>query len=79
MSVPTAELACPICGHRQSLVLDARGITTRTRIRRRRRCLGCDGLFTTREVVDPRDEAEALAAVDDAEATLERIKRRRAA
>lgn len=39
---------CPRCGHKHATVIDSRGQTLT--IRRRRKCLGCGGRWTTFEV-----------------------------
>lgn len=45
-----ADLPCPVCDHRGSLVVDSRG-TKRHYIRRRRQCIACGLRFSTREMV----------------------------
>lgn len=54
---------CPHCGSSQSCVTDSR--PNAASIRRRRRCLACNHLFTTREEIvgdqhDLRDERDRL-------------------
>lgn len=44
-----SDLACPACGEVGSLVVDSRGTTSGTYIRRRRHCTSCERRFTTHE------------------------------
>ena len=45
-------MKCPVCGHRDSRVLDSRPVTEDTSIKRRRECPNCGKRFTTYEVID---------------------------
>ena len=45
-------MKCPVCGHRDSRVLDSRPVTEDTSIKRRRDCPNCGKRFTTYEVID---------------------------
>jgi transcriptional repressor NrdR len=61
-------LACPLCGHTESDVIDSRTNSMAIIIRRRRTCRKCHERFTTYEMaVDPmvfeaqRDRAKAIA------------------
>ena len=42
-------MRCPICGARESRVVDSRDLDEAATIRRRRECEGCGGRFTTYE------------------------------
>jgi transcriptional repressor NrdR len=44
---------CPYCGKQESRVIDSRSLDVG--VRRRRRCLACNGRFTTYERVQPHD------------------------
>jgi transcriptional repressor NrdR len=43
---------CPYCGHSEDKVIDSRGVTEDSVIRRRRECLKCTRRFTTYERVE---------------------------
>jgi transcriptional regulator NrdR family protein len=56
---------CPQCQHRQSRVVDSRGWTAHSFIRRRRKCLKCSHLFTTYEsLITPSQLTSAHHGVD---------------
>lgn len=42
-------MLCPLCGHKESKVIDSRASDCGASIRRRRRCLACGHRFTTYE------------------------------
>ncbi len=46
------EMKCPVCGSRDSRVLDSRPVEEDTSIKRRRECPNCGKRFTTYEVID---------------------------
>jgi transcriptional repressor NrdR len=43
---------CPFCGSDQIIVINSRPTNKNTQIWRRRKCLKCQELFTTRELID---------------------------
>ncbi len=45
-------MKCPYCGHPEDKVIDSRGVTDDSIIRRRRECLKCSRRFTTYERVE---------------------------
>ncbi len=45
-------MKCPVCGCRDSKVLDSRPVDDETSIKRRRECPACGRRFTTYEVID---------------------------
>ncbi|MBQ3792387.1 MAG: transcriptional repressor NrdR, partial [Clostridia bacterium] len=45
-------MKCPVCGCRESKVIDSRPLEESDSIRRRRECLLCNARFTTYEVID---------------------------
>ena len=45
-------MKCPVCGSRDSRVLDSRPVEEDTSIKRRRECPTCGKRFTTYEVID---------------------------
>ena len=51
-SIGENNMKCPVCGHRDSRVLDSRPVTEDTSIKRRRECPNCGKRFTTYEVID---------------------------
>ncbi len=46
------NMKCPVCGCRDSKVLDSRPVDDETSIKRRRECPACGRRFTTYEVID---------------------------
>jgi len=45
-------MKCPYCGHKEDKVIDSRGSSEETVIRRRRECLKCSRRFTTYEKIE---------------------------
>ncbi len=43
---------CPYCGSSQIMVTNSRPTFSNSQVWRRRKCLSCEGLFTTHEVID---------------------------
>ncbi len=55
MSPPRQKYPCPRCGD-DTLVLQTYLCVRQHKLNRRRKCVGCDALFTTFERVSPADE-----------------------
>ena len=72
-------MKCPNCGCADTDVFDSRPKSDGSEIRRRRKCLGCDGRFTTiehpQETIEELSRDMLLAAMDSVISSLEKVKK----